>query len=77
MNDFEKEIRRLESECNSMECPDCGGLHQVRFKVLPDGSVSEPVFSKGLSGNPCFGYVRFVIDSLNSLTSRYSRGERP
>lgn len=76
-SDFNAEVKKLLHECNSMQCPDCGGIHHVSFKALPDGSVSVPEFKEDLFGAPCFGYKRFIIDSINTLKRRYNKDVRP
>lgn len=72
---FHREASRLRSFCNSMECPDCGGLHQVYFRALPSGEVTEPVFERGIFGAPYIGYIFFVKDRIRALQSRYQSGE--
>lgn len=72
---LQRDVNRLLRDCNSMQCPDCGGLHQVRFRALPDGTISEPCFEMGIFGAPCWGYKHFVTDSINNLQKRYNIGD--
>lgn len=74
MNEFNElrgRLRALEREANSMECPDCGGLHQCRLTLLKDWSIVES-FGRGLLGDPCFGYKSFVIQRVRDLKMRYN-----
>ena len=72
---LERDVRELRDQLNSIECPECGGLHGVHFRLRGDGRLSEPVFERGFFGAPCWGYRRLVIDSLNSLKRRYNIGD--
>ena len=71
------EIERFVAECNSMECPDCGGVHKVKVRLLPDGTIYGPEFMHTVYNVPCFGYKRLVHDTINSLKRRYHIGENP
>ncbi len=75
--DFSRAVDRLCRECDAMQCPDCGGYHGVRFKLMANGEISVPIFQSGSFGAPCCGYTRLVNERIRSLKSRYGNGERP
>lgn len=72
-----RDVRRLCRECDAMECPDCGGYHGVRFRLMGNGEISVPTFQRGSFGLPCAGYMRLVNEKIRSLKSRYHIDDLP
>ena len=70
MNELKADLLILEREANSMQCPDCGGLHQCRLFLL-NGNILVK-FERGLLGVPCFGYKSFVPQRIRDLKSQYN-----
>lgn len=68
-DDFRHELGELRKWFNSMQCPDCGGLHTVRLSPHKDGTVSRyPI--DGL-WPVCSGYTDLVNQSIRTLQSKY------
>ncbi len=75
--DFALAVSRLSRECDAIQCPDCGGYHGVRFRLMYNGEISEPIFQRGVLGAPCWGYMHLVKEKISNLKSRYNMDERP
>lgn len=72
-DELRQEIRKLEALCNSIECPDCGGVHHVRINHVG----IFPEFVGGLLITACDGYKRLVNQKINILKSRYGINDLP
>lgn len=63
---IQKELRRIETNFNSMVCPDCGGLHQCHLHCNESKSI-KITFAKGLLGEPCWGYKSMLHQAVKEL----------
>lgn len=69
-NGLSERLRALEREVNSMQCPDCGGLHQCRLRFRNGNILVQ--FERGLFGAPCWGYTSFVHQRIRDLKAQYN-----
>lgn len=72
LKSIHRQVRDLETYCNNMPCPDCGGSHHCRILVSPNASWLNVVFAKDISGAPCFGYMDFLYRKIKDLKTRYN-----
>ncbi len=70
INQINKELKKVQRLFNSMECPDCGGLHQCRLRCIANGSISI-TFINGLLCEPCWGYKSMVHKRVNELENHH------
>lgn len=73
MNDsyeLKEQLRLLQQEANSMQCPDCGGFHQCHIHLSCGDVVVS--FERELLGLPCCGYMHFVNQRIRDLKAQYN-----
>lgn len=68
--EIKERLRSLEREFNSMQCPDCGGLHQCRLRFTGGDIVVS--FRRESLGLLCWGYTSFVNQSVRDLKAQYN-----
>lgn len=63
--EIQKELNKIRKHLNSMECPDCGGLHQCRLHYI-DNKIVQITFINGLL-EPCCGYKSMVYKAIDDF----------
>lgn len=67
---IQEELNKLQRDFNSMECPDCGGLHQCRLHDIDNKNI-QITFMKDLDGEPCWGYKSMVHKTIEEFKNKY------
>lgn len=62
-------IKQLEHHFNTMQCPDCGGIHQCRLYKDAFNEILVTFIESKLSKS-CWGYRAEVQKQINALENK-------